>query len=495
MGQRNEALTKSIMHAGTLSPLETAPTVAIGAVDEIRSASSDVEKAPAPAGSISRARARRREFGKNRADSDTGSAVLSVIDQAVVSATTFLTAVIIGRICSKDALGIYSLAFSILLLVRGVHYQLVSVPYTFYWRQRPAPNRACYLGSTAVHQVILTVLAMVALTAYALSLRWGTGPTELSPVTWVLMAGLPFLLLREFVRSVSLAHLNLRAVLAIDVTVAVLQVALLLSLAWLQLLSVSAAYAAMGLSCSVACVGIAFRRREPIEFRSSQFWQDWKYNWSFGKWALANHLIGASLPSIVVWIVALALGNAEAGVLAAATTLVGLTNPFVMGLSSFLGPRAALAFSEGSVRGLVNVLVKFGLIFVAVLGTFCPLVAVWGDSLAALVYGGKYSGLGMLSALLAAGVLVNSIRMTAGIGLWSLQRPQASALADFCACVVAVVALFLLLPTSGVLAAAIGILCGAITGLTIACTLLVRSLESVRKERSSGTRATAISAP
>lgn len=41
---------------------------------------------------------------------------LSLLDQAVVSGTSFITTLLIGRICGAEELGIYSLAFTLIVL-------------------------------------------------------------------------------------------------------------------------------------------------------------------------------------------------------------------------------------------------------------------------------------------------------------------------------------------------------------------------------------------
>ena len=43
----------------------------------------------------------------------------SLVNQGVVSATNFLTGVLIGRFCTKEEFGLFVLGFSIVLLVLG----------------------------------------------------------------------------------------------------------------------------------------------------------------------------------------------------------------------------------------------------------------------------------------------------------------------------------------------------------------------------------------
>jgi hypothetical protein len=49
---------------------------------------------------------------------------LAVFDQAVVSGTSFLTSVILGRMCAREELGVYYLVLSIVFFVRGIQEQL-----------------------------------------------------------------------------------------------------------------------------------------------------------------------------------------------------------------------------------------------------------------------------------------------------------------------------------------------------------------------------------
>ena len=48
------------------------------------------------------------------------SSGLSILDQALVSGTSFVTSVILGRCAGREDLGIYYLALSVILFVRGL---------------------------------------------------------------------------------------------------------------------------------------------------------------------------------------------------------------------------------------------------------------------------------------------------------------------------------------------------------------------------------------
>ena len=85
---------------------------------------------------------------------------LSLIDQGVVSATNFLTMVLLGRTATQE-LGEYQLGFSIVLLAMCVQNALISSPYTLFGNRMEGRQRAQYAGSTLLHQWGLSALSHV----------------------------------------------------------------------------------------------------------------------------------------------------------------------------------------------------------------------------------------------------------------------------------------------------------------------------------------------
>ena len=123
-----------------------------------------------------------------------------------------------------------------------------------------------------------------------------------------------------------------------------------------------------------------------MRFSRERFAKDWGGNWSFGKWALTSQMTGLAF-YLLPWILAAVHGEAETGELAACSTLVGLSNLFVIGLNNFLMPKAAQAFSQRGPHALCSVLRKAMLWSVAVLGGLCLVACFAGNCLAGSVYG------------------------------------------------------------------------------------------------------------
>ena len=408
--------------------------------------------------------------------------ICSLFDQAVVSGTSFVTTVCIGRMCSKEELGVYYLGLSIFYFVRGIQDQTVSAPYLVYCNRRRDSELATYSGSSLAHQVVLSTITLAVLLGLAGVLSTGIGPAGLASVVWVLLGAVPFLLLREYIRRFSFAHLRPPVAVAIDASVAVLQLASLALLANFDRLSVVTAFAVMGGACAVASAGWLLAKRHSLRFSGTRIVADWWHNWSFAKWALACDLVGYSAPYIMPWIVVAACGEAETGMLAACATLIGLANTFIMGIANYLAPKAARTYAADGLDSLCHLLTKAAVMFAATLGGFAMLVFVAGDYVATLVHGADFVGAGIIMTIYALEMLALSLGLTMSAGLWAMERPSANFRADICNLTVTITAAACLVPTLGILGAALASLSGTTAGTLIRFLIFTRLTVSASPE-------------
>jgi O-antigen/teichoic acid export membrane protein len=404
---------------------------------------------------------------------------LSVLDQAVVSGTSFATSVLLGRCASREELGVYYLALSVVFFARGVQEQLVSAPYMIYCGRKSAVELPEYAGSALVHQCVF-MLATAAV--IGLSLFTGLAPRGVESAFWLLVAAAPLLLIREFARQMSFAHLELVRATVLDIVATVLQFAALASLAATGRLTVGTTLATMAITSGLATIGWLATSRQQMLARASAAVRDWWHNWSFARWALASQLLACTTPYVMPWVVAVTHGQGETGMLGACATLVGLSNTFLNGLCNFLSPQAAQAFARGGVAELRSVLVKTATLFTATLGALAVLAFWLGEQLAVFVYGPQFAGAGPIIGVLSLSVLANSVGVTAGNGLWAMERPSANFVADLCSLMVVVVATLTLVPLLGPLGAAISTLAGTGIDALVRLWILRRTMEELAAE-------------
>ena len=178
----------------------------------------------------------------------------SLADQAVASITNFVTGVILARACSKEEFGLYMLGFTAILLVTDLQTSLIATPYMVYGPRLKGRAHALYSGSTLVHQAVFSLLTMLVLAVIAFVTRFGIGPSGLPRMMGALSAVIPLIMLREFVRRICFARLKLKAAFVFDTFIGVGQIAGLLLIARLGLLSANNAYWLIGAACGLGAI-------------------------------------------------------------------------------------------------------------------------------------------------------------------------------------------------------------------------------------------------
>jgi len=404
---------------------------------------------------------------------------LSVLDQAVVSGTSFATSVLLGRFASQQELGVYYLALSVVYFARGLQEQIVSAPYMIYCSRKQGPALAEYAGSALLHQCV-----MMAATAGVLIIALAAGvlPGGVEAAFWLLVVAAPLLLAREFARQMSFAHLDLKRAMLMDMAAATLQFAALLGLAAAGRLTVTTTLATLAIASGLATVGWLATSKYQMVASMRVAARDWLHNWTFARWALASQLLACTAPYVMPWVVAVSHGEAQTGLLGACTTLVGLSNTFLQGLCNFLSPRAAQAFSQGGVKELRWVLINTALLFAATLGALVAIAFTLGEQIAVLLYGPSFAGAGLIIGVLSLSVLANSAGVVAGNGLWAMERPKANFVADLCSLGVVIVATCWLVPTFGPLGAAISTLAGTATDAAVRLWILSRAMRELEPQ-------------
>jgi O-antigen/teichoic acid export membrane protein len=400
---------------------------------------------------------RRRSFDWTTSNS-MRNGVLSIIDQTIISATSFLTTIMIGRACGAEELGIYSLAFTIVVLAANLQTAVFTTPYTIFSTRLSHQERRIYAGNVLMHCLFLMALAAILLVVVGYFLP---SQSLLRPIILVLAAVTPQLLLREFVRRISFAHLQISSVLLLDVAIAVIQISglgLLFINGWLSAFNV---YLVMGLACTIAGGVALLRMRGIFSFAFDRVIPELKRSWQLGRWIAASKLTVMVQSYAAHWLLAVLASTALTGIYSASMVVLLAANPFVIGIGNILEPRAAQAMSQGGVRHMNQVVWNATLLLGLVMGLYCVLVIISGGSIVAWLYkGSEYANQGPTVAVLALAALVSAWETGAVHGLRILERPDLSFRAGFLSLGITLVLGFLLIRPLGTLGAACSILAG-----------------------------------
>jgi O-antigen/teichoic acid export membrane protein len=399
---------------------------------------------------------------------DTGSGILALADQAVVSGGNFLTFVIVGRVCGDSGLGTFNLAMTFLVLLAGAQQALIATPYTIYCNQVHGREQRLYAGSALAHLLLLLPVAMAGMVLAAVSSALWLPQLELTGVLGVLAAMVPFLLLREFVRRLAFAHLRMDVALGIDTLTTSGQLVLILLLAWRGWLTPASAYLALGASCALAAGGYLAARWSQFEIRWRQARTTIRRDWKLGRWVFLQQLATIAHLYLCHWMLALIVDRNAAGVFTACVSVVMLINPFLQAMGNHFAPRYARAMAE---QGLARVRRLFWqcsfVVALAVLLLFVVLAAFGGLAVEALYRGPAFAGLGTVVTVLALRMLIYSARLAAHHGLVVVERADLSVWATVLGLLTTLVASWLLIVSWGVMGAAVAWLIGSTVETTL----------------------------
>jgi O-antigen/teichoic acid export membrane protein len=419
-----------------------------------------------PAGSIDDAKAAQdgwlARFQTYVHSSDVAASTLAVFDQAMISGTNFVTAVIIGRCCGAETLGLFSLIAAAMAMIVGVHDQLVTAPYVLYHNRKQPAELLRYNGSILSHHVIFVILVMAGMCCCSFAVRHADDTVRV--VTAILLIAAPAILLRTFIRELSLAQCNVLTVFAVDAAVCISRLIAIVMLFATDTVNLPTIYFVLGVSSLLTAVIWMARNRQQFVFHKQTSISDWRHNWKFGRWALATHVAGTSTPYTMPWVLFLMHGERATGYLASCSVIVGIANILLSGMSDFLSPRAASAFVEGGIAQLRRVLVKMLRLSILSIGTVCIIAAFFGEPIIAALYDGRFPGAGRMVFLLTLSVLANAIGMAAGTGLWALDKPRANFTADMLTLVIAIAAAPILVAPYGAIGAAMATLVASVSG-------------------------------
>ncbi len=405
---------------------------------------------------------------------------ITIVDQAVASATNFAASVIIGRACSKDELGFYMLGFTITLFAAGVQQALILSPYTVFSARRAGIELRRYTGSSLIHQLGLCSATALVLVLVSVALSFVNGSERLATIVWVLAAVMPLILLREFARQVSFARLQVGVAFSLDCCVFVVQMGGLLLLAHFGALSSSRAYWLIGGACGVTSLVWLVWSRHAFAFSFDQVLPDLQQNWRLARWLFGSSVGRAGSSQMYPWILTAFHGAAATGVLAACRGILFAANPFLIGLQNFLSPKFAHEFHENGSDGLYRATVRAVLVIVVVMGVFCLAMLLFGGGILEIVYGEKYAGYGMVIAVLALGQLVSAVNAPLTSSLMAMERTDVEFKCSLAAVVVISTIGIWLVRAHGPLGVACGLLSANLVALTFGWVVFQRQRHAVR---------------
>jgi O-antigen/teichoic acid export membrane protein len=398
----------------------------------------------------------------------TSRMLLSIVDQCIVSGTNFLTIVVLGRACGLSELGVYSLAYTIVVILLVVQESLLVTPYTVIASHlRSAARRRHYAAATLEQQLFVACVASVGLFVAAACVGWLIPGGAFTAVIAMLAVVTPCWLLKEFARRICFVELNTRVPIVLDTIAAAVQLSVLCAL-WAGVgVSASLALAAAGLGHASAATIWCILFRPSLHTPRHVFRRAVRLNWGLGSWTSLSRITEMLHTYSLHWLLALVAGPAATGAYAAALSLLALANPMIMGVGNLLAPETARAYAGGGIAALRRMVLRVSGQVTLITGAFVLLLAASAGPLLGLIFGEVEPGQATVVVVLSLGLWVGMAGFGADNGLRALARPVGNFRADLLGWGISVAFAAVLIGSWGAPGAAVGALAGNIAATVV----------------------------
>ena len=350
-----------------------------------------------------------------------GRASWAVVDQALISATNFITMVFLARGLSPTDFGGFALVYSVLLFANSLQSGLITQPHNVLGATRRGAHYARYTTTTAVGQLILAMsLALPALAGWCVAFRVGW---VAAPLLAALVPSIVAWQLQEFARRVLYTEGRPTAAFANDVISYGGQALAILALERFGLLTGARALLALALTSALGAVLGVWQLRGSLTGPIDR--AVLRENWHFGKWLAGTEIVGTWLSSqLLLYLVAGLLGAAAVGVLRAVHTIFGPTRVLSYVFDTVLPIRFARTLAAGGKSALRGQLRAAFLVAVPTLGGYCLLATLFAGPLLRLLYGNRYEGQSAVLALYAVSMFIGYVAMIIAAALRALRQSR-----------------------------------------------------------------------
>jgi len=275
-----------------------------------------------------------------------------ILDQAMVSGSNFLTNVVIARELGAYDFGIFTLAWSAVLLGLSLQLSVISSPmYTLAGKVREHET-AGYYGALVLFEAVFT--AIVFLGAYAGSLAGGMFFNDWPYTQYALpLAAVAICYLwQDFVRRCLFSRGRTMAAFGIDVISYPVQIVALLLATFHGLTLGSALWIIGGTSIVSAVLGLA--GIFPLRITIAEMRKVAVDHWEFARWIVGSIATNWVVLNIFYLVAGIALGATAVASLRANVLLFAVGNVFFLGLENFVPVRGAQLLARDGMQALLK---------------------------------------------------------------------------------------------------------------------------------------------
>lgn len=344
----------------------------------------------------------------------------AIADQALVSATNFLTNVIVARNLGIVQFGVFSVAWMALLFISSMQMANIISPMMSLAPKTPSEDRPGYFGSLILQELALVIVSIiVVLTGLHLIAGWSHQP-DLKILRYPLCMAIVAYLLQDFIRRYLFTIKQSRRAFIEDAVSCLPQLPLIFLLTRMHWISTPGVLWIIAATSGVGVL-LGIYWLEPVTFSRTAFKTTTLRQWKLSKWLTPSALLTWTSSNFFVVIAPAYYGAVAAGVLRASQNMVAVANIWFLGLDNVMPSEAARRLHEhgrpSAVEYLRGMFWKWGGITFAFIAVLCIAPGFWLHA----IYGAKFEAYGYLLRLFGLLYLVIFTGKVANAGLQALE--------------------------------------------------------------------------
>ncbi len=349
----------------------------------------------------------------------------SIADQALSVGGMFLVNIALARTQTKEAYGIFTLSYTVLTFLTGLHNAAILETFTVYGSGRYLDRYEQYVGLlwrvNAALAVGLTAALFLASRALAAS-----APQLVSGAFLGVSLTCGVLLTASFVRRTF--YLQRRPDLAARFSLIFFLVCIFLLWMFVRAGRLDGFYAFVIVACAWIVAGVFLFSALPSMSRGRAFRSMesgyWSEHWKYSRWVFVTALVFQLTTQGYYWLAAVFLSVKEVANLRAMYNVVTPVDQIFVATAMLMLPIMSSRYSSRRLEGLLAIWKRYAFFSIVVTGSFAIIVRICGRSILHLFYGNRFDDTAALIGIFALFPVVMCIGNTINAALKAMEKPN-----------------------------------------------------------------------
>ncbi len=345
---------------------------------------------------------------------------LTVIDQALVSGTNFITGLILARILGIEAYGLFILLTGVILFTSNIQNAMIVSPMMVSGPAHKHDTAHQYYQATAVLQATFTIVTLLLVITIGTLLNNTILDSFINDLILPLALATTGLLLQEYFRRYFFSIKNPVQALINDALSYGLQIITIIAIHFIYGINIELCLYIMAITSYIAVIHGIISSRLLIQINKislKKLIDVYSEHWVFGKWLLAKNITYWFGTQMVIYMTGIFLSIAAVGAMGAARNIVGVANILFLALENFATPRASQSFMRDGIDGLSKYTRRLAIVGGAATAGIVLIASIAPEFWLNLVYSDEYKGYGWVVIAWALYYMIGYFQKPTGISL------------------------------------------------------------------------------